>query len=63
VNNNRTGLDVITFDFLERDLKYLGEKCRFNYKNVIDNVRILDFSINDETFKIICYSDSVKKNF
>ena len=55
-------MDVITFDFIERDSKYLGEKCRFDHKTIISNARILDYLVNDETFKIICYSDSVKIN-
>lgn len=55
VNNEESGLDVDKWDYYLRDCYYLGIKCGFEYKRLMQFARV----INVNGRKIICFRDKV----
>ncbi|XP_023224756.1 deoxynucleoside triphosphate triphosphohydrolase SAMHD1-like [Centruroides sculpturatus] len=63
VNNEESGLDVDKWDYYLRDCLYLGIKCGFEYKRLMQFARVNDV----DGKKVICFRDkvvsTVYKNF
>lgn len=55
VNNEESGLDVDKWDYFLRDSLYLGLRCNFEYKRLIQFAKVLD--VNGK--KQICFRDKV----
>ncbi|XP_023213067.1 deoxynucleoside triphosphate triphosphohydrolase SAMHD1-like isoform X2 [Centruroides sculpturatus] len=55
VNNEDSGLDVDKWDYYLRDCHYLGIKCGFEYKRLMQFARVIE--VNGKN--IICFRDKV----
>ncbi|XP_067121332.1 deoxynucleoside triphosphate triphosphohydrolase SAMHD1-like [Centruroides vittatus] len=58
VNNEDSGLDVDKWDYYLRDCHYLGIKCGFEYKRLMQFARVIE--VNGKN--IICFRDKVKSS-
>ncbi|XP_023224762.1 deoxynucleoside triphosphate triphosphohydrolase SAMHD1-like [Centruroides sculpturatus] len=56
VNNEESGLDVDKWDYYLRDCLYLGIKCGFEYKRLMQFARVNDV----DGKKVICFRDKVR---
>ncbi|XP_023242556.1 deoxynucleoside triphosphate triphosphohydrolase SAMHD1-like [Centruroides sculpturatus] len=56
VNNEESGLDVDKWDYYFRDCLYLGIKCGFEYKRLMQFARVNDV----DGKKVICFRDKVR---